>query len=152
MAYTCETHDRTSVSITNSISKHNYLFLGWLNLRLHNLVGYRVCEDWKSKSISSLMVPIQIISLLHSDIARVILSESSCFPPSSIESNLYWRCCSLCVRDGVMWDPGVPPHSSCEDKAITFVPFNSWKKLARWGAQSTPTAFNKLLQYTKYCF
>lgn len=45
---------------TNSISKRNCLFLGWLNSRLHNLVGYRAFADWKSKSINNLMLPIQI--------------------------------------------------------------------------------------------
>ena len=44
----------TLVSRTNSISKCNYLILGWLNLRLHDLVGYRAFENWKSKSINSL--------------------------------------------------------------------------------------------------
>ena len=52
----------TPVSRTNSILKRNYLFLGWLSSRLHDLVGYRASEDWKTKSIGSLMLPIQIIT------------------------------------------------------------------------------------------
>ena len=59
---TCEPCGGTTVSCTNSISKRTYVFLGWLNLRLHDLVGYRAAEDWKSKSIGSLTLPIQIIT------------------------------------------------------------------------------------------
>jgi hypothetical protein len=50
----------TTVSHTNSISKHSYVFLGWLNSRMYDLVGYHASEDWKSKSIGSLTLPIQI--------------------------------------------------------------------------------------------
>ena len=50
------------VAHTNSISKHNYLFMGWFDSRLHDLVRYCVCEDWKCKSINNLTFPIQIIT------------------------------------------------------------------------------------------
>ena len=36
-------------------------FLGWLDLHLHDVVGYHASKDWMSKSIGNLTLPIQII-------------------------------------------------------------------------------------------
>jgi hypothetical protein len=146
VACKCEMCGGILVSYTNSISKHNYLYLGWLNSCMHDFVRYYAFEDWKSKSIGNLTMPIQIITPWFK---CVTLGESSYLPPSSIESDLYWHCYSLCARDMV------PPHWSFQDKAITYVPFDSWtlgKKISPWGAQRTPTAFNMLHKYTKYYF
>lgn len=44
--------------------------------------------------------------VLHSNIGRVSLGESSCLPPSLTNSHLYWHCYNLCGRDRVMWDVG----------------------------------------------
>ena len=104
--FTFELCGGTLVSCTNSISKRDYLFMGWLNLCLHDLVGYRASEDWKSKSIGNLTLPIQIITPWFK-CACVTLGESSHLPPSSTESDLYWCSYNLCARDKVLWDPGV---------------------------------------------
>jgi hypothetical protein len=79
------------------------------NVFIYFWVGLnRACTIWSSimhlkigrASPSAISCCPFKLSFLDSNIACVTIGESSCLPPSSTESNLYWRCYSLRAIEG----------------------------------------------------